>query len=83
MTVLPRSPETSPARKLVDDLLAFSPTGRLLAVSLFDRSILILNPSTGEVRQVLISASGTSALAFSPHGTLANGTPAGTVQVSV
>lgn len=64
-----------------DDLLAFSRNGRLLALSLFDRSILILDPATGHVRQVLISASGTTSLAFAPDGTLANGTPAGTVEL--
>ena len=64
-----------------DDLLAFSPNGGLLALSLFDRSILILDPTTGQVRQVLISAAGTTSLAFAPDGTLANGTPAGTVEL--
>ena len=64
-----------------DDLVAFSPNGRLLALSLFDRSVLILNPYTGQVRQVLISPAGTTSLAFAPDGTLANGTPAGTVEL--
>jgi WD40 repeat protein len=64
-----------------DDLLAFSPNGRLLALSLFDRSVLILDPTTGQVRQVLISATGTTSLAFAPDGTLANGTAAGTVEL--
>lgn len=64
-----------------DDLIAFSPDGRLLAVSQFDRSILILDASNGQVRQVLLSATGTTSLAFAPDGTLADGTPSGTVEL--
>ena len=64
-----------------DDLLAFSPNDKSLALSTFDRSILILDPSTGEPRQAFTSAAGTTALTFAPDGTLANGTPAGTVEL--
>jgi DNA-binding SARP family transcriptional activator/WD40 repeat protein len=69
------------AKPVGDDLLAFSPNGQLLALSLFDRSILILDPTTGHIGQVLISPAGTTSLAFAPNGTLANGTPAGTVEL--
>ncbi len=62
-----------------DDLLAFSPDGKLLAVSLFDGSIAILDVATGTLRQAF-AAGGTTALAFAPNGTLAAGTQAGTVE---
>jgi WD40 repeat protein len=64
-----------------DDLLAFSPNDKLLALSTFDRNIQILDPSTGETRQAFTSVAGTTALTFAPDGTLANGTPAGTVEL--
>ena len=64
-----------------DDLLAFSPNGKLVAMSMFDRSILVLGVPTGQVRQVLSSPAGSSSLAFAPDGTLATGTPAGTVEL--
>jgi DNA-binding SARP family transcriptional activator/WD40 repeat protein len=63
-----------------DDLLAYSPDGKLLALSLFDRSILILDGSTGRLIEALSSAAGTTALAFAADGELASGTPAGTVE---
>jgi DNA-binding SARP family transcriptional activator/WD40 repeat protein len=63
-----------------DDLLAFSPRGRLLAVSLFDRSIVIFDASSGDVVQVLAPDAATTSLAFATDGTLANGTAAGTVE---
>ena len=61
-----------------DDLLAFSPRSRLLAVSLFDRSIVIFDASSGDVVRVLAPDAATTSLAFAPDGTLANGTAAGT-----
>jgi WD40 repeat protein/DNA-binding SARP family transcriptional activator len=64
-----------------DDLLAFSPDGKLLALSMFDRTILILDASTGQIRQILDSVAGSTSLAFAPDGTLAAGTPAGTVEL--
>ena len=64
-----------------DDLLAFSPSRRLLAMSLFDRSIVIFDASSGDVVQVLASDAATTSLAFAPNGTLANGTAAGTVEL--
>jgi WD40 repeat protein len=71
---------TQVAQPSGDDLLAFSPDGKLLAKSMFDGSILILNPPTGRLMQALASAAGTTSLAFAPDGTLAAGTPAGTVE---
>jgi WD40 repeat protein len=62
-----------------DELLAFSPDGKLLALSMFDHTVLILDPSTGRVRQVLVSATGITSLAFAPDGTFADGTAGGTV----
>jgi WD40 repeat protein len=64
-----------------DDLLAFSPSGKLLAMSLFDQSIVLFDASTGDVVQVLASGAPTTSLAFAPDGTLANGTAAGTVEL--
>jgi DNA-binding SARP family transcriptional activator/WD40 repeat protein len=63
-----------------DDLLAFSPDRKLIAMSLFDGSILIFDAASGQVRQAFASPSGTTSMAFAPDGTLATGTPAGTVQ---
>ena len=63
-----------------NDLVAFSPDAKLLAMSMFDRSILILDARTGAIRQVISSVDGATALAFAPDGTLVAGTPAGTVE---
>ena len=63
-----------------DDLLAFSPDGRLLAMSLFTHSIVVFNAFTGDLVQAWDSNIGTTALAFAPNGTLAVGTPGGTVE---
>ncbi len=64
-----------------EDLVTFSPDGKLLALSLLDQSILILNSSTARLTQVLPSDAGTTALAFTPDGTLAVGTLAGTIEL--
>lgn len=64
-----------------DDLLAFSPDGRLLALSLFDSSIVIFRAHTGNIVQAWSTNIGTSSLAFAPDGTLAAGTPTGTVEL--
>jgi WD40 repeat protein len=64
-----------------NDLLAFSPSGKLVAMSLFDQSIVIFDASSGDVVQVLASGAPTTSLAFAPDGTLANGTAAGTVEL--
>jgi WD40 repeat protein/DNA-binding SARP family transcriptional activator len=64
-----------------DDLLAFSPRGRLLAMSLFDRSIVMFDGSSGDVVQVLAPDAATTSLAFAPDGTLAVGTAVGTVEL--
>jgi WD40 repeat protein len=63
-----------------DDLLAFAPRGHLLAMSLFDRSIVIFDASSGDVVQVLAPDAATTSLAFAPDGTLVDGTAAGTVE---
>jgi WD40 repeat protein len=65
---------------LGDDLLAFSPHRKLIAMSLFDGSILIFDAASGQVQQAFASPSGMTSMAFAPDGTLATGTPAGTVQ---
>ena len=65
------------------DAVAFSQNGRLLAVSLPDASVLILNPTTNQIRQTLhpLGDDGTVSLAFAPNGTLATGTIGGIVQI--
>jgi DNA-binding SARP family transcriptional activator/WD40 repeat protein len=77
--VAKRGLETSPARF---DALAFSRSGRLIAVSLPDAGVLVLDPTTGQVRRKLhpLGADGTVSLAFAPDGTLATGTLGGIVQ---
>ena len=64
-----------------DDLLAFSPHGRLLAMSLFDLSIVVFDASRGDIVQAWPSDTPTTSLAFGPDGTLAVGTAAGTVEL--
>jgi WD40 repeat protein len=62
-----------------DDLLAFAPAGRRLAISNVDGSIVVLNTRTGVTMQAVQAPAGATALAFSPQGTLVAGTPSGTV----
>jgi WD40 repeat protein len=62
-----------------DDLLAFAPAGRRLAISNVDGSIVVLNTRTGVIMQAVQAPAGATALGFSPHGTLVAGTPSGTV----
>ena len=64
-----------------EDLVTFSPVGKLLALSLLDQSVLIFDSSTARLIQVLPSGAGTTALAFTPDGTLAVGTLTGTVEL--
>jgi DNA-binding SARP family transcriptional activator/WD40 repeat protein len=62
-------------------LLAFSHTGKLLAVSLPDASdVLVLDASTGRGRRTLAPGDVVGALAFAPDARLAIGTASGTVQ---
>lgn len=65
------------------DPLAFSPNGRLVAVSAPDSRDLILDATTGQTRQTLrpIGRGYTGSLAFAPDGTLATGTLSGIVQL--
>lgn len=82
----PRDLGTGPSRY---SPLAFSRDGKLLAVSVPDThgdpiaSDLILDPTTGHVRQTLhaLGADDTVSLAFAPNGTLATGTQGGIVQL--
>jgi DNA-binding SARP family transcriptional activator/WD40 repeat protein len=62
-----------------DDLVAFAPAGRRLAISNVDGSIVVLNTRTGVTMQAVQAPAGATALAFSPRGTLVAGTPSGTV----
>jgi WD40 repeat protein len=64
------------------DPLAFSPDGRLLAVSAPDGRDLVVNATTAQIRQTLRPIGGdfTGSLAFAPDGTLATGTLSGIVQ---
>jgi WD40 repeat protein len=64
-----------------DDLLAFSPDDKLLALSTFDGSTQILDASNGRLVQALPTVAGTTALTFAPNGTLATGTPTGSVEM--
>jgi DNA-binding SARP family transcriptional activator/WD40 repeat protein len=63
------------------DQLAFSPDGRMLAASVPDGRVLILDTATGATTQTLSPPSGATAVAFAPNGTLASGTAAGTVDL--
>ena len=61
-------------------MFAFSRTGKLLAVTLFDGRVVVLDTATGRIRRTLIPTGGGFSLAFSPSGTLAIGTSLGTVE---
>lgn len=63
-----------------DDAIAFSPDRKLLAMSLFNGRIVIFNSLTGDVVRTWQSNAGATSLAFAPDGTLAIGTPGGTIQ---
>ena len=63
------------------DALAFARGGGLLAASLPDGRVLVLDPVSGDVVETLDPASGATSLAFSPGGALATGTAAGTVEL--
>jgi WD40 repeat protein len=67
------------AATIGDDLLAFAPTGRRLAISNLDGSIVVLSTRSGVTTQAVQAPGGATALAFSPQGTLVAGTPSGTV----
>ena len=64
-----------------DGLLAFSRTGKLLAVSRPDGRVLVLDAATGHIRRTLHQTDFITALTFAPNGTLAIGTGVGTVQL--
>ena len=76
----PRDLETGHGRY---GAVAFSRDGRLLAVGRPDSSDLVLDLTTGQVRQRLypLGADDTVSLAFAPDGTLATGTQGGIVQL--
>jgi WD40 repeat protein len=67
--------------------LTFSRDGKLLAASRPDGSVLILNPTAGQVRQTVRplgadeGADETVSLAFAPNGTLVTGTRGGIIQL--
>jgi WD40 repeat protein len=63
--------------------LAFSRDGKLLAASRPDSSVVVLDPTTGQVRRTLrpLGADETVSLAFASGGTLATGTRGGIVQL--
>jgi WD40 repeat protein len=65
------------------DPLAFSPDGRLVAVSTPDGRDLVLDPHTAHKRQTIHPSGSeyTESIAFAPDGTLATGTIGGTVQL--
>jgi WD40 repeat protein len=64
------------------DPLAFSPDGRLLAVTTPDGRDLIVDASTAQTRQTLRPIGGEAgSLAFAPDGTLATGTLSGILQL--
>ena len=62
------------------DVVAFSPSGKLLAVSLLDGRMLVLDASAGHIRRTLRPAGGETSLAFAPNGMLVTGTPMGTLE---
>lgn len=80
LTTAPRDLAIGPASG-GSDPVAFSPRGRLLAVGLPGGRILIIDPLTGKALRTLTPASRSTSLAFSPAGTLATGTAAGTVEL--
>jgi WD40 repeat protein len=65
--------------------VTFSPDGRLLAVTLQDGRVLILDSSNGRrirtIHPLEADNGGTTSLAFAPNGTFATGTYAGVVQL--
>jgi DNA-binding SARP family transcriptional activator/WD40 repeat protein len=61
-------------------VLAFSPAGKLLAVSL-PGGVLVLDAASGRSRRTLSPNDLADSLAFAPDGTLAIGTDSGTVQL--
>ncbi|MBV9417337.1 MAG: winged helix-turn-helix domain-containing protein [Solirubrobacterales bacterium] len=61
--------------------LAFSPTAKLLAVSLGGADVLILNTSTGQATRTLHPNAINTTMAFAPDGTLAIGSAAGSVEL--
>lgn len=65
------------------DPLAFSPNGRLLAVSTPDGRDVVLDATTAQTRRTFrpIGREYTVSLAFAPDGTLATGTLSGIVQL--
>lgn len=65
------------------DPLAFSPDGRLVAVTAPDGRDLVIDTATAHTRQTLRPTGGefTGSLAFAPDGTLATGTLSGIVQL--
>ncbi len=63
------------------DQVAFSPDGGLLAVSVPDGRVLVLDTASGTTTETLSPPSGATSLAFAPNGTLATGTAAGTVDL--
>jgi len=64
------------------DVVAFSPNGRMLAVSLLHGGVLVLDPATGQLQRRLADpGNDTISLAFAPDGALAAGTLAGTVEL--
>lgn len=65
------------------DPLAFSPDGRLVAVSTPNGRDLVLDATTARTRQAVhpIGREQTASLAFAPDGTLATGTLTGIVQL--
>jgi len=75
--VVPKGLGVGPGRS---GALTFSRDGKLLAASRPDGSVLILNPTAGQVRQTVRplgadeGANETVSLAFAPNGTLVTGT---------
>jgi WD40 repeat protein len=65
------------------DPLAFSPDGRLVAVSTPDGRDVVFDAHTAQKRQAVhpIGREYTASLRFAPNGTLATGTVSGTVQL--
>ena len=80
LSAAPRNLGTGTARF---DPLAFSPDGRLVAVTAPDGRDLVIDAATAQTRQTLRPVGGefTGSLAFAPDGTLATGTLSGIVQL--
>jgi DNA-binding SARP family transcriptional activator/WD40 repeat protein len=64
-----------------EETVAFSHSGRLLAVTLLDGEVPIVNASTGRIRRTLRPSSGAATLAFAPDGRLMTGSPTGALQM--